>query len=106
MYIMNYIMIGPRSACSLTLRVGAQSTRPTRRVRVPNDVLSREGNTMSAMQKFAWFNLIVIGTTLVVVLALVPFGKGALGGFGLLGLLGFGPFFFRRKPGKVLMDER
>ena len=62
---------------------------------------------MSAMQKFAWFNLAVIGLTLVIVLALVPFlGKGALGGLGFLGLMGFGPFFFRKKSGQVLVDER
>jgi Predicted membrane protein (DUF2178) len=62
---------------------------------------------MTAMQKFAWFNLAVITLTIVVVLALVPFlGKGALGGCGFLGLLGFGVLFFRKKEGKVLMDER
>jgi hypothetical protein len=63
---------------------------------------------MSALQKYAWFNLAVIALTLVIVLALVPFlGKGALGGFGFLGFMGFGViFFFRRKPGQVLMDER
>lgn len=62
---------------------------------------------MSAMQKFAWFNLIVIALTLVVVLSLLPFlGKGALGGSGFLGLIGFGPLFFRKKPGQVLTDER
>jgi hypothetical protein len=62
---------------------------------------------MSAMQKFAWFNLAVIALTLVAVLSLLPFlGKGALGGFGFLGFLGFGPLFFRRKPGQVLTDER
>jgi hypothetical protein len=62
---------------------------------------------MSAMQKWAWFNLAVIALTLVAVLSLLPFlGKGALGGFGFLGLLGFGPLFFRRKPGQVLTDER
>jgi hypothetical protein len=61
---------------------------------------------MSAMQKFAWFNLAVIASTLAV-LSLFPFlGKGALGGFGFLGLLGFGPLFFRKKPGQVPMDER
>jgi hypothetical protein len=33
-------------------------------------------------------------------------GKGALGDFGFLGLLGFRPFIFRKKPGQVLIDER
>ncbi|SRR6266545_6789125 len=62
---------------------------------------------MSALQKFAWFNLAVIALTLVAVLALLPFlGKGALGGFGFLGLIGLGPLFFRSKPGQVLTDER
>jgi hypothetical protein len=62
---------------------------------------------MSAMQKFAWFNLAVIALTLMAVVSLFPFlGKGALGGFGFLGLTGFGPYFFRKKPGHVLADER
>jgi hypothetical protein len=62
---------------------------------------------MSALQKFAWFNLAVIALTLVAVLSLIPLlGKGALGGSGFLGLLGFSPLFFRSKPGQVLMDER
>jgi hypothetical protein len=62
---------------------------------------------MTAMQKWAWFNLAVIGLTLVALLVLLPFlGKGALGSFGFLGLMGFGPFFLRKKPGQVLADER
>jgi hypothetical protein len=62
---------------------------------------------MSALQKFAWFNLAVIALTLVAVLSLLPLlGKGALGGFGFLGLIGFGPLFFRKKPGQVVTDER
>jgi hypothetical protein len=62
---------------------------------------------MSAMQKWAWFNLAVIALTFVAVVSLLPFlGKGALGGFGFLGLIGFGPLFFRQKPGQVLTDER
>src|SRR5262245_62077821 len=62
---------------------------------------------MSALQKFAWFNLAVIALTIVAVVSLLPvLGKGALGGFGMLGFLGFGPFFFRRQPGHVVTDER
>jgi hypothetical protein len=63
---------------------------------------------MSAMQKWAWFNLAVIALTLVAILSLLPFlGKGALGGFGFLGLMGLGPFFFfLKKHGHVLADER
>jgi hypothetical protein len=64
-------------------------------------------NAVTAMQKFAWFNLAVIALTIVVVISVYPFGgKGALGGFGFLGLLGFWPLFFRKKPGQVVMDER
>jgi uncharacterized membrane protein len=45
--------------------------------------------------------------TLVAVLPLLPFlGKGALGGFGFIGLMGLGALFFRRRPGQVLTDER
>jgi hypothetical protein len=62
---------------------------------------------MSATQKFAWFNLAVIALTLAAVISLFPFlGNRAAGGLGLLGLLGFGPFFFRKKPGQVVTDER
>ena len=62
---------------------------------------------MVPAQKQAWFNLAVIAVALAVVLAIVPFnGRAALGGFGFLGLLGFGGLFFRKKPGRVLTDER
>jgi hypothetical protein len=62
---------------------------------------------MSPMQKFAWFNLAVIALTLLGVFSLLPFlGHRAMGGLGCLGLIGFGPLFFRKKPGKVLTDER
>src|SRR5262249_8198634 len=68
----------------------------------------RQGwNAMSAMQKFAWFNLAIIALTLAAVLGLLPFlGKGAFGACGFLGFLGFGPLFFRKRPGQVLTDER
>jgi hypothetical protein len=37
----------------------------------------------------------------------LPFiGRGALGGFGFIGLIGLGPLFFRRKAGEVVIDER
>ena len=62
---------------------------------------------MSPMQRFAWFNLAVIGLTLLVVFSLLPFmGYRAMGGLGCLGLMGFGPFFFRKKAGQVVADER
>lgn len=63
---------------------------------------------MSRMQKFAWFNLSVIGLSLLVVLGLVPVlgWFRAQGGLGLSGLLGFGVLFFRRKPNEIITDER
>lgn len=62
---------------------------------------------MCATQKFAWYNLVVVGVALASALLLVPvLGQGALGCFGLLGFLGLGPLFLRRKPGVVVVDER
>ena len=61
---------------------------------------------MSRLQKFAWFNLGVIGFTVLVVLLLLPMGVGALGGLGFLGFSGLGALYFRQKPGQVLIDER
>lgn len=62
---------------------------------------------MTAVQKHAWFNLAIVVATVIVVLALIPFGgRGALGGFGLLGFSGLGPLFFRRTGGGVVHDER
>jgi hypothetical protein len=63
---------------------------------------------MSASQKLAWFNLIVVAASLIAVSALTPVMglKAAQGGFGILGLLGFGPLFYRKKPGVVVGDER
>jgi hypothetical protein len=70
-------------------------------------VISYGRHAMSGMQKFAWFNLAVIGLTLLVVFSLLPFlGYRAMGGLGCLGLLGIGPLFFRRQPGRVVTDER
>ena len=54
---------------------------------------------MNASQREAWFNLIVVLSSLLMVTVLLPFlGKGAMGGFGLLGFLGFSPLFFRKRP--------
>ena len=61
---------------------------------------------MSVLQKQAWYNLVVVVGSLVVVLGLIPvLGRGAAGGFGLLGLLGLTPFLFR-KGEKIVADER
>jgi len=62
---------------------------------------------MCQTQKAALFNLIVVVLTLAIVLALCPvLGRGASGGFGMLGLLGLGPLFFRKRPDQVISDER
>ena len=62
---------------------------------------------MTRMQKFAWFNLSVIVLTLLVVFSLLPvIGYRAMGGLGFLGLIGFGPLFFRKTAGQVVADER
>jgi hypothetical protein len=61
---------------------------------------------MSVLQKQAWYNLAVMLGSLVVVLVLIPvLGRGAWGGFGLMGLLGATPWLFREK-GKIVADER
>ena len=61
---------------------------------------------MNASQKEAWFNLVVVLSALIVVAAIVPFlGKGAMGGFGLLGFLGLSPVFFRKRHGAVVLDD-
>ncbi len=62
---------------------------------------------MTATQRFAWFNLAVIALTLIAVLALLTFaGKAALGGFGILGLIGLSPFILRGRKAQVVIDER
>ena len=62
---------------------------------------------MTLIQKQAWFNLGVVVASVIVVLALTPFlGRGALGGFGLLGFLGLMPLLVRQKGGGVVVDER
>jgi hypothetical protein len=68
---------------------------------------SSRRNAVSALQKFAWFNLAIILLTLVAVLSLAPYkGEKAVAGFGLTGLLGFGSLFLRKKRGQVVLDER
>jgi hypothetical protein len=62
---------------------------------------------MNAAQKEAWFHLTVVVVASAVVAALTPFwGFRALSGWGLLGLIGFSPLFYRKKPGQVVADER
>ena len=62
---------------------------------------------MNAQEKVAWTELIVSVLAAVVVLALYPWiGNAALGGFGLLGLLGIAPLFLRRRGNQVVSDER
>lgn len=49
---------------------------------------------MNRAQKHACFNLVVVGLTIISVTLLYLFARdGALGGFGLLELLGIGGFF-------------
>jgi hypothetical protein len=63
---------------------------------------------MNAEEKSAWFVVGVSATTLIVFLILAPLlgFKVALASFGLFGLAGLTPLFFRKQPGKVASDER
>jgi hypothetical protein len=63
---------------------------------------------MSAAQKHAWFTLVVVALSVVAVAGLVPIlgVRRATGGFGLLGILGLGALFYRKRPGRVVSDER
>ena len=63
---------------------------------------------MSAWQKIAWFNLAVVASTVVLVVALIPVlgTTCAYGGLGVLGLLGFAPLFLLRRGSGVIEDER
>ena len=62
---------------------------------------------MSATQKAAWFNLMVVALTATVVLTLYPMlGARASGGFGVLGFVGLAALFYRRQRGRAVSDER
>ena len=62
---------------------------------------------MNAMEKVAWAELLVCVTALAAVGLLVPWlGDRAVGGFGLLGFLGFTVLFLRRRGNRVITDER
>lgn len=63
--------------------------------------------TMNAMQKVAWTELIVSVTAVATATALVPWlGKGAIGGFGILGFVALAVLFVRRRGNRVVVDER
>ena len=63
---------------------------------------------MNVQQKVAWFNLAVFGAAVVAYVVLIPFlgPLPALGAFGICGLWGLSPFFYRRRKSEVLVDER
>jgi hypothetical protein len=63
---------------------------------------------MAGAQKHAAFNLAVIAAALLTVLALTPLlgFQRAHGALGILGLMGLGPFLFRKRQGEVFYDER
>jgi len=63
---------------------------------------------MNTGQKQAWFFLVVIVLSVIVVVGLTPVlgFKRAQGGLGLLGFLGFAPLLFVKRRGVVAYDER
>jgi hypothetical protein len=62
---------------------------------------------MNAMEKVAWFELTVSVVALAIVTALYPWlGNGAVGAFGILGLLGGSYWFLRRRGAGIVIDER
>ncbi len=63
---------------------------------------------MTVQQRFAWFTLAVLAAGLVVYGILVPLigPQHALAAFGVLGLWGLQPLFYRRRKREVVMDER
>ncbi len=62
---------------------------------------------MNALEKVAWTEVIVSVAAIVVVLALYPWiGTAALGGFGLLGLVGMTSSVLRKRGDQVVADER
>jgi hypothetical protein len=65
-------------------------------------------SAMSTAQRQAWFNLVIISLALGTILVLTPsLGfRRAQGGVAFLGLLGLAPFLFRKRAGRVFMDER
>ncbi|QDT40021.1 hypothetical protein Pan241w_00740 [Gimesia alba] len=62
---------------------------------------------MTATQKFAWFNLLVVLGVLLIVGCLYPFfGWKAHGALGLTALLALSPIFYRKRENEVITDER
>ena len=65
---------------------------------------------MTAHEKLAYFNLLVVGAAVALFLLLMPLlgARAAMGAFGLLGLLGLAPMFVwpRGRSAAVVADER
>ena len=63
---------------------------------------------MAPAQRQAWFNLVIISLAIGTVLLLTPVlgYRRAQGGLAILGFLGLAPLLFRKRAGKVFMDER
>ena len=63
---------------------------------------------MNAMEKVAWYKLLVSIAAAVVVTVLLPWlgAQGALAGFALLALLAGSGLFLRKRGTKVVVDER
>ncbi len=64
---------------------------------------------MSNYRKYAWFHLVVCALTALAVIVLVSVTgnwQGAMAGFSLLSLLGFGEMYFRNNTRRPCEDER
>ena len=62
---------------------------------------------MNAMEKVAWLELFTSTSAVAAVTAMYPWlGNGALSAFGLLGLVGGGVFFLKKRGQAVIVDER
>jgi len=62
---------------------------------------------MSALEKSAWSELVVVLLAAVAVAVFLPWmGHRASDWFGLLGLLPVGMYFLRKRGGRIIVDER